>query len=462
VSSDNPNYLELLDQLLPVSHRHVPLRVRDVARGMGLRVALVGGIPRDLLRVTLGQTAKEMVAGRVPDFDISVQGDARAFAYEVARRLPGRLVVNEAFQTASLSTDDPVKIDMAATRTETYPAPGQLPVVDTSAVTLEADLARRDFTVNALAIELGDDFGRLIDTHGAAGDIRERLIRTLNSGSFFDDPTRMFRALRYSIRLDYSFELTTREQLFGAIEEQVVDALTPERIRYEIECIGREEHWAATWQAMGFSYLAPSIHDGMSDLNRGWLPSDARALDIAIANHRELLRAEGIEPWLVRSAWALSGVRVEHLESVCSRIGLFPRQTTAIVQARSVLRDSAEIRIEAHPPSLVCSLLEKYQRHAVVFAAFILQPRVDYEVDLRRTLLRYLVDWSNVRSELNGDDLIRLGLRPGPSLGELHGKLRYLKLDGILHSREAELEYAREFIESMTDIPESAEETPQL
>jgi tRNA nucleotidyltransferase/poly(A) polymerase len=145
----------------------------------GERAYLVGGAVRDLL-----------LGAEHPDLDLAVEGDA----VELARRLGAEPVAHERFSTATVDLDG-VRVDLARTRAETYPHPGALPEVEPAP--LERDLARRDFTVNAMALPL-DGRGQLVDPHGGRVDLRAGLLRVLHPGSFADDPTRALRAARYA------------------------------------------------------------------------------------------------------------------------------------------------------------------------------------------------------------------------------------------------------------------------
>jgi len=439
------NLAELLETALPVALRHVPLRIRDVSDNARVRAALVGGVPRDLLRVRYNQLPVEIWRDSLQDFDVVVEGDGISFAYELVRRLPGKLTLNKDFGTATIVTTDPVHIDITSARSEHYPTPGLLPAVELGA-SLETDLSRRDFTVNCLAIELGEDFGGLIDTVGGAADIQARIVRTLHAASFYEDPTRLFRGLRYSARLGYDFEPVTRAQFDAAIDAGNIDCLTPERVRHELELVAREPDWSTLWQAMHFSGLLHALHPALIDVYTGWLPSDARALDVAISNRGDLLSAEELEPWLTRTAWALEGVETGKLEAVGRRIGLFPRHLRLLLQAREVLSQASLESLTELPPSLACALLERFARQAVLIETFVFQPRTNEDVELRRRLLRFIENWSHVRSELSSDELRALGLSPGPAFGALRNQLRYLRLDGIITSVEQEREYARQYI----------------
>ena len=448
----------MLESSLPVTLRHVPQRIRDVARELDLSVALAGGVPRDLLRIHLGQLHRDQLATELRDFDVVAAGpvDARGqgaglrFAQALRARLRGELTVNAPFHTATLITADPLRIDITTARHEHYPSPGALPEVDVGDVELGADLARRDFSVNALALDLSDDYGRLLDLHGGSGDIADRLVRVLHSASFSDDPTRLLRAVRYSIRLGYDLEPVTRAQYQHAIDDGALDHLTPERIRYEIECIGREERWVEMWAVLDVSRLTTALSPGLGGLSRGWDLADAGALDIAIGNQPQLLRESQLEPWFVRTAWALGAVPDSFAPAVCERLGLFKRDCTWLLAQREVLRRALPRLLEPGSPSEFCRQLEKYPRQAVALALFVYQPRTQEEVTARKELKRYLDVYSQVRCELNGRDLMEMGLRPGPLVGRIRDELRYLRLDGAIKDMAGERQRATELIRELT------------
>jgi tRNA nucleotidyltransferase (CCA-adding enzyme) len=457
------NLLERLNVALPVRLRHIPDRLRDTAFQLDLRVAISGGIPRDLIRLALGQLTRETFTEQVRDFDIVVEGASTVeggaaipFAYELVRRLPGKLTLNPAFQTASIATDDGVRIDLTTARTEEYPSPGVLPVVEHSGVSIEYDLPRRDFTMNATALELAPAIGRLVDPLGGAGDIADKLIRVIHGNSFIDDPTRLLRALRYSLRLDYNIEAATREMLQSAIDDDVLDYLSPERVRYEVECICSEPRWVEMWSIMDLTRITDALSAALGGMGRFWKLEDAGALDIALNNQTPLLAQDSIPRWLVRLAWLLRSISDEHLETVTTRLGLFPRQVQLIQTAREVLRTCARPLADELAPSQITQLLEGWPRAAVALALFTFNAEGDSARLSRRHMLRYLDSYSLVRSELTGRDLMAMGAPAGPELRKLRDTLRYLRLDGTIADVETETEFARGLI---AELPVEQEPT---
>lgn len=443
-----------LHQALPVELRHVPERIADVASALNLRCALTGGLVRDLLRLELGQITRDDFVAAVHDFDIVVEGlgqagsaGGTALAYELVRRLPGKLTVNPSFQTASIHVQaDSIEIDIASARREEYPAPGQLPQVDTISCSIEQDLPRRDFSINALALELHPAPGVLVDPLGGIGDLRDRLLRVLHSRSFVDDPTRLLRAIRYSMRLNYDLEAVTREQYAQAIDDGVLDCLSPERVRYELECIANEPRWVEVWGVMDLTRLTDGLAEALGGVSVRWALDDAQALDIALKNQSKLLEQDGLEPWIMRTGWLLRSVPDAQLQPVAERIGLYPKQIALLQQVRRLLHDCAYQLAGELRPSQVVQLLERWPRAAAAAALFTYTNNVDSARMTRRQLLRYLDTWCHVRGELDGHALLALGAAPGKQLGELRDFLRYARLDGDIVTAEEEAAVAVNWI----------------
>ncbi|MEZ5339233.1 MAG: hypothetical protein R3F46_13360 [bacterium] len=445
---------QLLDEInlaFPVDRRHILERLATAARRSGLRIALVGGLPREALRCLGGQRPRENLYDELRDIDVVVEGDAIHFARELYRNLPGELVVNEAFGTATLATEG-IAIDLTSSRRESYSAPGQLPEVDTGGVRIEEDLLRRDFSVNAVAVELSPDQGVLLDPLGGEADLRARQVRILHSASFHDDPTRLFRALRYSIRLNAELEPASMAAFHRAIEEDMLATLSPERVRYELECICREERWHEIWAVMDLAQILPGLHEALGGISSWWTLEQGSSLDIVLRNQREVLDSTELEPWLVRLAWATLSMRDIWFEAAMNRIGIFPRHIRSMQTARHLLISVPERLSSEMQPSAIVDVLEHFPRGSVALAMLIHMPVDDRGVSTRRAMLNYLLDYSQVRPELSGHELIRLGIPAGPAVGECHRRLRALRLDGHIVSVEDE----RNIVMRMVNLGESS------
>jgi tRNA nucleotidyltransferase (CCA-adding enzyme) len=346
----------------------------DAVRGAAgeADVYLVGGAVRDLL---LGR-------GRA-DIDLAVIGDAAV----LAARLGAETVQNERFATAKVELDGH-QVDIASARTETYPEPGALPVV-ARAESLEADLSRRDFTINAMAIPLQGD-ANLIDPHGGRDDLEAGLLRVLHRRSFVDDPTRALRAARYGARFGFALEPETA----GLLAEADLSAVSADRREADLLRLAAEPN-----AARGFELLAEwrlvQPRDGGTDLA-------ARIVDLLAA-----------EPWSGRVP----------LERAVLTAALGPVGGEAELAAARPDRPSEAVRLAgSHDPielALARALGAKW-------------------------LDRYVEEWDAVRLEIDGGDLIAAGLPEGPALGRGLAEALRRKLDGEIDGREQELEVALE------------------
>lgn len=351
---------------------HMHPELAPVRKAGGDPVYLVGGAVRDLL---LGR-------GRA-DIDLVVEGDAGA----LAGRLGAEAISHERFGTAKVKLNGH-EIDIAGARSESYPRPGALPVVEPGA-DLAADLRRRDFTINAMAIPLLGE-PRLIDPYGGEADLATRQLRILHDGSFVDDPTRALRAARYASRFGLALEERTAE----LIRETSLATVSDDRCEAELLRLAAEENAAS-----GFALLAKW---GLSEL-----------------------RAEGIEL----------------VERTVKLLGNDPWQDLAP-------RDRALLAAAFGPPRGEMALAEaepERPSQAVALAA----PHDGIELVLARALGakwldRYVGEWREVALEIDGSDLIEAGLSQGPALG--HGLEEALrrKLDGEVNGREQELAVALE------------------
>ncbi len=210
--------MNLLQELPHPQRRAIEL-VREVALEKDCHPYLVGGPVRDIL---LGRPAI--------DIDLTLEEDASTLARALAKRLEGRVRSFPQFLTYKVTASDFPEIDLTTARKERYRKPGALPAV--TAGRLKDDLVRRDFSINAIALDLLD--GEMHDPANGAEDIEARVVRVLHDRSFTDDPTRIFRATRLAIRLGFSIEAHTEELMRCAIETNALSTVSKERIWREL------------------------------------------------------------------------------------------------------------------------------------------------------------------------------------------------------------------------------------
>ncbi|HSC49595.1 MAG TPA: hypothetical protein VLD16_04960 [Gaiellaceae bacterium] len=385
--------------------------VADVREGDA--VYLVGGTVRDIL---LGEPGF--------DVDLAVEGDGVRFAEKLARRIGGRVRSHDAFGTAVLEHGDAERVDVVTARRERYDAPAALPVVEPG--TIDDDLARRDVTINAMAASLADDaFGRLVDPFHGRDDLEARTIRVLHDRSFVDDPTRIFRAIRYASRYGFALEEHTLALARDAIESGLVARLTPARLRDELVLLLDEPQAAESIRQLG-----------------ALGPESLRATHDQAAALFERLRALRDEYALAIPSWrlgleALSREVDEEVQTALESLALRRQDARAVAAAVNVGPRLAEELRAPRTPAEVVALAEPYPEDAPLMALALAESPA---------LREYFERLRGVRLEVDGTDLAELGLEESPRVGEVLGELRRRKLNGELDGRESELEAARALI----------------
>ncbi|MDX6601487.1 MAG: hypothetical protein QOF13_689 [Solirubrobacterales bacterium] len=351
---------------------HMHPELSRVGEAGGDPVFLVGGAVRDLL---LGR-------GRA-DIDLVVEGDAVA----LAARLGADVVSHERFGTAKVMLDGH-EVDIAAARSESYPRPGALPVVEPGA-DLAADLRRRDFTINAMAIPLQGE-PLLIDPHGGQADLAAKQLRVLHDGSFIDDPTRAIRAARYAARFGFELEPRTAELL----REANLNTVSANRRDAELLRLAGEDEAPAAFELVANWGVVP-LCDGAGEL----VPRVAALL------------AE--EPWdrLVPRSHALFAAALEPFgeeKSLASQRPSTPSQAVALASGHG------------HLELLIARALGA------------------------EWLDQYMTEWREVRLKIDGSDLIAAGVPEGLAVGRGLQEALRRKLDGKLDGRDQELAVALE------------------
>ncbi len=385
----------------------------EVAHNKGQNLYLVGGVVRDLL---LGQTNL--------DLDLVAEGDAIELAQQLALINQGKITTHPRFGTAKLQWNK-WSIDLVTARSETYAKPGALPSV--KPISIEHDLARRDFTINTLAIKLNPNhYGELIDLYGGRDDLEHKLIRILHEKSFIDDATRIWRGLRYEQRLNFQLEANTLKLLKRDIA--MLDTISGDRIRYELECILKEEYPEKVIRRADELKVLPKLHPALK--GNGWLAekfNEARQLSLP--------EPPPIGLYLALLTYPLTS---EEAEELISRLRL-PKSLA------QTLRDTASIKSKvdsmAEPelaPSGIYRLLHSYSQQAIIANSLASDsPTACQHIHLFLKNLRY------VKPVLTGDDLKRMGIAPGPRIKKVLELLHEARLDGKVTTKKEEEELVR-------------------
>ena len=402
--------------------------VIERAEAAGLGVHAVGGPVRDFL-----------LGGRVRDLDLVVEPANGRDAIDLAREAApagARVVAHKRFRTAKVVAQD-ASLDLATVRSEAYHAAGALPRVQPGS--LQEDLERRDFTVNALAMPLTpvarEGRGPLIDPGPGRGDLSERRLRVFHPRSFHDDPTRALRAARLAPRLSFQLVRGSRAALRSALRDGAFAAVSGERYRAEIErlfsdpLLGLDP--AAALRLLSDWHVLAALEPGLA------FPA------AAAAPVRRLGRMVASRVFPEVSAWQ-AGLRVwlAPLESGLRRRTL----------ERLAIRGEEADRIQGYPrhrAQLIRSLGRARGRGAV---GAVLRPCVDADLlalaaatdaGPRRRVLRFVQEDRQVALPVSGDDLVAAGLS-GPAVGRALERIRVAVLDKAVKSREDALALATE------------------
>ncbi len=368
---------------------------------------LVGGAVRDLLLYRPGF-----------DVDLVVVGDAEEYARALAERLDGRVVSHGRFGTAVVHYGEGRHLDVAMARTERYPQPGALPEVSPAA-TIDEDLGRRDFTINAMAVSLPDQ--ELIDPFSGRSHLADRLVRVLHEGSFVDDPTRIFRAAQYEGRLGFRMDPKTETLALMAVPS--VGRLSGARAREELLAILTEER-------------APEILARLHRLgvDQALDPDLEFAQDAAVLERLRMLASE----YAPTPDWELGLLAIQPppgwLDELKFARPVVSRVEQAVAEAPAL---RARLRGRALTPADIVDAVERTGPDTPLLAL------AQEDLPALHDYFRHLRD---VQLELTGDDLAALGLGESPRVGEVLAELRRRKLNGGLDSRADEIAAARELI----------------
>ena len=436
-----PNLIGKLREGLPAPARSLLDQLIKLADGRGLPVYLVGGPLRDLLldRPSL-------------DLDIAIEGDAIALAHQLAESLSRenkagsarpealvgraaattfepRVVTHSTFLTAAVRIPS-FHVDLITARSETYRRPGALPTV--TPATIEDDLLRRDFAINALALRLNSpDAGEIIDPSGGRADLHARLVRVLHDRSFQDDTTRISRGVRYASRFGFEIEPQTLDRLKRDV--RYLATISGARLHHEFVRIFAEDAPEEILRRLHDLGALAAIHPALR-----FGPPQAHAFP----RLGELNPAGARAAYWPALAWSLSEPQALDL---ARRLAATKPQRKAMAAMPALQRLEPKLARPNLKRSAFAELLSPFPLPALwAFAA------LTEDSTARDRLLNYLTKARHERPHLTGNDLLALGVPEGPELGEILRRLLYARLDGEATTREDEEHLARQLIEEGT------------
>ncbi|MCM8774420.1 MAG: hypothetical protein NC820_06780 [Candidatus Omnitrophica bacterium] len=400
-----------------------------IAGKLGVRIYLVGGIVRDLI-----------IKRKSFDYDIVVEGDGIEFTQLIADFLRVNFIKHQTFGTATVYYKN-YKIDVATCRKEYYSCWGALPKVTPSS--LRDDLYRRDFTINAMAIGLNkDDYGELLDFYNGYNDLKNGLIRVLHDRSFLDDPTRIFRAIRFEKRFGFRIEGRTLKLIKQALEEEAIKFVDEQRIRDEIVLILKEDYppkyIRRIDELIGFSFIDKDLKLDKQDYML------FRRIHRAIKFfYQRFLKYHKLQEWLIYLLGITIKLSKEKVERFCSnfdfRRGEKKILTEIFIEKRTIHSLKRKVKIRK-----IISVLKPMSFEAIVFFyAYFNNKR------LNKNILYFLNNLEKIKINVRGSDLEAINLKPAKIYGKILEELVYVKLEKNLLTKEEELEEAKKIFKRL-------------
>lgn len=420
-----------LEERLPEEYVDLLRLAGKLGDDQGCSVYAVGGFVRDLLmnRANL-------------DMDLSVEGDGIVFAEALARKLGGRVRPHQKFKTAvvafSNSRGDPLRVDVATARLEYYEHPGALPTVELSSIKM--DLFRRDFTINALAVQLNKErFGMLVDPFGAQRDMKEKTLNILHSLSFIEDPTRILRAIRFETRFQFRLGGQTERLVKNALQLKMLDKISPSRLFNELRHIFDEKDATGCLERMDQFDILKTIHPLLK------LSPDKVLLlhevESVLSWYERLYIGKEPQRWHLFLYILTRNGKHPVVSEVLDRLALTQRGKTEFMRLRETLRQ-AQIKL----PRWKKDDLSMSGLHAVLYRVpvegILLLMALYHDDDLTKHLSHFLTRLHLEQPDITGEDLKHLGVPAGPLYGQILDAVLAAKLDGKAGSREDQLAFA--------------------
>jgi tRNA nucleotidyltransferase (CCA-adding enzyme) len=416
--------VNFMRERLPQSIMTTLTRLGEVANRLEYSAFVVGGFVRDLFLYRNNE-----------DIDVVIEGNGIEFARTFALEFGARIHTHQKFGTAVIIFPDGFKIDVASARMEYYQFPASLPVVEMSSIKM--DMFRRDFTINTLAIQLNPGkFGRLIDFFSGQKDIKDKVLRVLHNLSFVEDPTRVFRALRFEQRFGFTIGKLTSSLIDNAVKMDFFKRLAGKRVYTELKLILKEENPAPTILRLLDYDLLRVIHPGISIEN-----DMKRLLDTAkkVTDWHDLLFIdETYERWAVYFMTLIRHCDLKTTAEICAHLTIAPRYAKMFGETRiSVEKPLTQLeRRKRMNHAEVFNLLQAFKTEMVLYMMVCTRSET-----AKKRISHYHTQLRNVAVTITGKDLLTMGLKPGPVFSETLQAVLEAKLNGRVKTRDDELNF---------------------
>ena len=427
--------IELIEKIFPKRVKDVLNKIGEIGDRLDFPVFMVGGIVRDLF-----------LGIKNYDLDIVVEGEGIKFARELSRDLGGRTKSHEKFGTAIVILADDFKIDVATARREFYEYPAAFPKVELSSI--KKDLYRRDFTINAMAIQLNQKyFGKLIDFFGGQKDLRIGIIRVLYNLSFVEDPARIIRAIRFEQRYNFKMNKTTEDFLKKAIGDKLLSRLRKKRITEELILILKEENPLKSLKRMeelgALKYILPELElneETVERLNKVKDNFDFWTRDIP---------DEKIELWVIYFCCLIRNLKKSQLQRIYKKLIIKQKFIDKINYCylnldQIIKMISQKTKIS---PSVIYLTLKGLPNEVL----FLAMTESDTNIAKER-INNYFRKYKKESLYISGNELKELQVKPGPIYSQILNKLLCAQLDGEVKNKRDEIRFVKNILKERNKI----------
>ena len=375
-----------------------------------IKCYLVGGAVRDII---LGKTPK--------DLDFVVDKKAENISSEIALELNGEVLSNSEFGTSKLSVKKSI-YDIANARSETYAHPGALPKVTRNSI--DKDLWRRDFSINSVAIQLTqDEDWQILDPTDGLTDISHGTIRVLHNKSFVDDPTRIFRAVKYSIRFGFSIDEKTEKLIGNCIKSNYINKISGNRILSEVSQILEENNFKTNIQLLSSLGILSSIHPKLK-------------IGDALLDKLTKLNNDTKEDKSKLLTLFFSDINPENIDGICQRLDVNPKTVKILHGIQTIKQNTKSLSKTKIINSELMMLLDKLDIESISSIQLISKNE-----SLRKNLSNFLDKLRFIKPKIAAKEIISLGITPGPQIGNLLADIRFAVADGILKTATEEKQF---------------------
>ena len=421
--------IELIKKIFPGRVQNILNKIGEIGDRLNYPVFMVGGVVRDLF-----------LGIKNYDIDIVVEGEGIKFARDLSRDLKGRIKSHEKFGTAVVILTDGFKIDIATARREFYEYPAAFPKVELSSI--RKDLYRRDFTMNAMAIQLNQKyFGKLIDFFGGRKDLRLGIIRVLYNLSFVEDPARIMRAIRFEQRYNFRMDKSTEDFLKKAIDDKLLSRLRKKRLAEELILILHEENPLKSIKRMdeleALKYILPEVEfdeDTIERLNK-------------VKNNYDFWKGnipdEKIQLWMIYFCCLIKKLEKIQVQRIFKRLILKHKFADTVNYIYLNLDQTVRFisqKNEILPSSIFIKL--KSLSNEILFLAM-----MESNNDIaKERIVNYFNKFKKESVYISGEELKKLKIEPGPIYSQILNRLLYARLDGEVKNKENEIKFVQNIL----------------